>query len=66
MSKEYINPSNETPSARLGTIAVWFLVLEHFHAPQWLYGAWVAFSIIIIASAIYRTITEIGVDVVKR
>ena len=66
MKKQYINSSNSHPTALLS--APWMLVLttKVFDWPTWVYGIAGTLAFLFLSTYIYRTVTEEGVDVVKR
>lgn len=66
MSKEYIKSSNEAPTLNLSYYLLWYLALEYFNAPAWLYGVAGTFVVLLTIAFFYRISTETGVDVVKR
>lgn len=46
--------------------AFWFMFIQYYHLPQWVYGIWATLFGIIFIAELYRLITEDGVDVTNR
>lgn len=66
MKKTYIKTSNLPPRLPVMAAAFWFMFIQYYHLPQWVYGIWATLFGIIFIAELYRLITEDGVDVTNR
>jgi hypothetical protein len=62
----YIKAVNLPPRIGLIAPAVWFLVLERFGAPGWVYGVVYTFIAVVWAAEVYRLFRGEAVDVLEK
>ncbi len=66
MSKQYIKTSNQAPSLSLGFFLYTAMAIQFYRLPEWVWGVWGVFLVMIVANFFYRTVNEESVDVVNR
>lgn len=64
-SKRVIANNNLPTRLPLWSTATWFLLMERFNAPQWLWGSLGFFFLLAWGAAIYGVVTEEKVDLLK-
>ncbi len=63
MKKKYLKSNNLPPRVSILWPIVWWLVLERFNAPMWLFGAMGVLILISYVGEVYRLWTGTAVDI---